>query len=786
VSVRPIVGTGVFELCVFNPYKRPEFVGYFDSAEAADKCIADNQNVDVYITPQELNPSLIQRGHNKLVRANERATDEQVTGYRYLLIDLDPLQRLGDKVVKRPPGVSSTDEEHEAAISLAKEIVRGICLKDENYLLIDSGNGAHIYIPVEPGVREPAIKSAVEGIKTLYETELVEVDPVVSNPSRLMRAPGSINNKGTAKRPCTYLHCPDVAMPVSYAFVAELKVETVQEPSRKAGEDLAEIVACKLGVRVRKPGPRYVLEECPFCHSTDKAAVVGRVGTNGGYYFKCHHKRCANKKWSDVKAVVGLATGRLEMVKKTLKEQGRAALEIPEVQAEIGKLKAVGDLPKLADTAREVGIEYKALVAAARKPFAIAQDLADAWIREYHIKSDKLTRTIYCYQDGVYVDAEDVVAGLIDERFRGLNTISFMSNVLEYVRRHSAYEFTDEWLAVNNGLLNPETLEIVGFTPEIVTRIRLNVIYDAAAQCPTWLKFLGECESNPTLLQEAAGYPLLPEYPYQKAIMLLGAGGQGKSVFLRVVCDILSAENVSSATLQTLIENRFATSDLYGRLANISGDIPDMALSNTGVFKALTGDDRIRAECKGQDAFEFMNRAKLIFSANQLPPTRDKSVGYMRRWVIIDFLRQMVEHPNPRLAAELLAAERSGIFNWMLAGAKRVSGQGFTYTSDPEDLARRYVERSEPVVEFLEDCCEENFDSTVSSGAVFAAYNQWAKAKKKKRMGSKEFVAAMRDQTAYSIEYHRLGTYNSQHERPMVFGGIQMRPMEHLVRIEAY
>lgn len=754
-SVLPIVGSGVFELCVFNKYKKPEYVSYYDDVEVADKYIADHQTYDIYLTPQILNPSLTQRAHNVMVKASERTTDDAVIGYRYLLIDLDPKQKLADgRIVKRPPGVSSSDEEHHAALSLAGSIITAIGLGNENYLIVDSGNGCHIYIPVEPGIQEPAIKAATVGIKTIYETDLVEVDETVTNPARLMRAPGSMNCKGGIKRPCTYLHCPEHIIPVSYEFIAGLKVEATPEPKPKDGADLAEKIANELGYLVKKPGPIYLLKECPFCHSTDRCAVVGRVGENGGYFFKCQHNRCKNKKWADLKAHVGLATGRLDTVRKIIKEQGKGALDDPEVQAEISKLKASGDLEKLKEAAEDVGIAYKQLKAAARKPFAIAQDMADRWISEHYIKTDRLTRKIYHYENGVYIEAEDFIAGLIDEKFRGINTTGFINNVLDYIRRHSLYEFKDEWLAVENGIINPATLDIVGFTPEIVTRIKLNATYDDKAQCPAWLKFLDECKSDPVLLQETGGYPLLPSYPWQKAIMLLGGGGQGKSVFLRVLAEIMNTANVSAASLQTLVDNRFGTNSLYGKLANIAGDIPDMALSNTAIFKGLTGDDRIRAEEKGKPAYEFWNRAKLLFSANQLPPTKDKSTGYMRRWILIDFNRPTVTNPNPRLAADLLA-EKSGILNWMLKGAKRLSEKGFTYTSDPEKMAERYIERSEPVTMFLRDCCAEDFDGFETSKKLYATYNAWARVNHKKRMGSREFLGAMKSQSIYSTEHRK-------------------------------
>lgn len=770
-SVMPIVGSGVFELCIFNPRKSPEYVGYYDDVAKADKYIADHLQWDIYLTPQILNPSLTQRGHNTMVKANERTKDTEVLGYKYLLIELDPRQNIDGVAVKRPRGVSAVDEEHQAAIALARHIVSQIGLEDENYILVDSGNGCHLYIPVESGIQEPAIKAAMEGIKTLYETDMVEVDTTAANPGRLMRAPGSINNKGAIKRPCTYLHCPEHIMPVDYKFIAGLKVEDIHEVQQKGNDvDLAEKIANQLGYITKKPGPIYLLKECPFCKNADKGAVVGRRGEAGGYFFKCHHNSCKNKKWGDLKEHVGLAIGRLDRVKKVLKEQGASALETPEVQAEISKLKALGELHKLQDICKEVGIEYKALKAAARKPFAIAQDMADVWINQYHIKTDKLSRDLYYYQDGIYVDAEDFIGGLIDEKFRGLNTTTFINNTLEYIRRHSLYEFTDEWLAVDNGLINPATLELIGFSPDRVTRIKLNVAYDPAAKCPAWDKFQEECKADTTVLQETAGYSLLPGYPHEKAVMLVGNGGQGKSVWMIVISSILGMGNVSHVALQSLFDNRFASASMYRKLANFAGDIGDMALTESDMFKRTTGNDPIRAEEKGKPAFDFLSRAKQVYSANAIPPTKDKSTGYFRRWIIIEFLREMVQNPNIHLAAELLA-EKPGIFNWMLEGAKRVNAQGFTYTKNPEEMAEKYTLLSEPVVAFLRDRCEEDYDEFVPSGELHREYTTWAKEHKKKPVSSKAFVNAMKNQTVYAIEY---GRNQAREDRPRGYTGIKL------------
>jgi putative DNA primase/helicase len=67
------------------------------------------------------------------------------------------------------------------------------------------------------------------------------------------------------------------------------------------------------------------------------------------------------------------------------------------------------------------------------------------------------------------------------------------------------------------------------------------------------------------------------------------------------------------------LENRLATAELYGNLAKIDADLSKEVLKNTVTLKKLTVGDYIPAEDKFLPAFKFVNHAKLLFSANEIP-----------------------------------------------------------------------------------------------------------------------------------------------------------------------
>ena len=119
---------------------------------------------------------------------------------------------------------------------------------------------------------------------------------------------------------------------------------------------------------------------------------------------------------------------------------------------------------------------------------------------------------------------------------------------------------------------------------------------------------------------------------------MTGDRNNGKSTFLDCVETILGEQNISALDLKEL-GDRFSTSMMFGKLANIGDDIGDDFLqgSQVAIFKKIVTGNRIKAEKKGQDPFEFNPYIKLLFSANDIPRMKDKTGAVLRRLTIIPF-----------------------------------------------------------------------------------------------------------------------------------------------------
>ena len=273
------------------------------------------------------------------------------------------------------------------------------------------------------------------------------------------------------------------------------------------------------------------------------------------------------------------------------------------------------------------------------------------------------------------------------------------------------------------------------------------VKYDTSKDCPAIKKFLDEvCPEEIDTLQEWFGYHLLKDYRYQKAFIFTGKGANGKSTLFDLLTAFLGHENVSSQSLYDLTSQRFSVVELHTRLANISPDVGTDELKRTGIFKALTGGDYVKAEKKGQDLFSFKNYAKLNFACNQLPTSPDESDAFFRRFMVFEFNRVFNEETaDPNIIEKLTTQdELSGLLNWALKGLDRLLERGhFLQTKTTEEMRQFYQELATPELAFRNHCLIENSEGMLSKDQMYNSYNNFCKMKGLVSISKQKFTAEL-------------------------------------------
>jgi len=213
----------------------------------------------------------------------------------------------------------------------------------------------------------------------------------------------------------------------------------------------------------------------------------------------------------------------------------------------------------------------------------------------------------------------------------------------------------------------------------------------------------------------------------QKSLFFIGEGANGKSVFLETLAAVL--DNVSHLELSELFD-RFKIAELEGKLANICTDVETSKVMDARFKKIVAGEPQ-SAERKFKNPFEFQPFAKILFSANEFIPTKDRTHGFYRRFDILRFnLIFKLDEQKPDLLQEL-KKEVPGIFNWSLEGLERLSQQKWIMTKSAymENCHNEFKRATNPLQLFIEEECVVEGNATVDSNELRSCYKQYCEDK---------------------------------------------------------
>ena len=347
---------------------------------------------------------------------------------------------------------------------------------------------------------------------------------------------------------------------------------------------------------------------------------------------------------------------------------------------------------------------------------------ADYIIENYNIKG--YGHLPYIYLNNVYTFNPDKINSLMIRIIPNLKR-NQIAEVFENIRLkcNDKSEYINPFMVnVKNGIIDLKNFEILDHDPNIFTVNQLNCSYDANAYDENIDKMLNNitCHNKNLriLIEDMLGYLLLGDCRFQKAFILLGQGSNGKSAFLKLIENWLGKNNISELSLAQLNE-KFKTAELVGKIANIGDDIDKSMLKDTSVFKKLVTGDGVTVERKNKDAFNFSNIAKMIFSANSLPPSSDKSNGFFRRITIIPF-NAVFDSKNPDYDPNIedkinTENARSYLLNLALGGFARLQkNKGFIIPEEVRSVINAYEIDNNNVLQWIESKAMEIEDKTTN------------------------------------------------------------------------
>lgn len=286
---------------------------------------------------------------------------------------------------------------------------------------------------------------------------------------------------------------------------------------------------------------------------------------------------------------------------------------------------------------------------------------------------------------------------------------------------------------------------------ETITKLA-PVMFDAAAECPTFLRFLDQVLPDLEVrrfVRRMAGYCLTGDTSEQCLFFLYGGGSNGKSTLLTVLRRMMG-EYAQQAAPNLLVDRKNEAhpteiARLFGARMVTSIEVDDGKRLAEGLVKQMTGGDPMVGRLMRENFFEWMPTHKLIIAANHQPEIRGTDYAIWRRIHLIPFTVQIpTEQRDPELP-EKLAQELPGILNWALAGCAEWQRGGLGVPAAVQAATDEYRAEQDTIGSFVEDRCVVDPQAWVSSSVLYSVYSAWCEVSGTFRLGPTKFGRELTD-----------------------------------------
>ncbi len=291
-------------------------------------------------------------------------TKNDVKRWKNLIIDLDP---------ERPKGTVSLQEELDAACTVADKIYEQVIIPFfKTGLIFLSGNGYHLWAPIDLEVNQKsisAVKDFLETIQDIYQTDRVKVDTCFQSPAQLTTLYGTVKKKslyrnvlpGTTvehrqsrviksalrNNEISLAELKEITKEIKNKFMEKENLVKVEKTQRQKNVEWFKQFASEYEIEVKSykeddNGVYANLEKCPFCENDDSTGHAVKMWDNGDYtnfYYICHHQnhcQVNQKRWwkEFYKHITGtdLITGEVAEVVQE-KEENSLIFSYNEIQA---------------------------------------------------------------------------------------------------------------------------------------------------------------------------------------------------------------------------------------------------------------------------------------------------------------------------------------------------------------------------------------------------------------------------------------------------------------------
>ena len=421
------------------------------------------------------------------------------------------------------------------------------------------------------------------------------------------------------------------------------------------------------------------------------------------------------------------------------------------------------------------------------KGFTDPLDLAKQFVEHIPIFYDengiwwKWSLTDKCYEMVDDIDMLNMIADNSNANVIGSKMRVEILNALKQVGRAlNPKKPPVDWIQLKDVVIDIETGKKFEATPEYFFTHPLPRVLGKSKETPTIDRLFKEWvgEKYVKTLYQILAYCCIPDYPIHRIFCFIGAGCNGKSQFLKLLRKFIGEYNCTSTELDTLLNSRFEKIRLYKKLVCQMGETNFNEMSQTSLLKKLSGGDLIGFEFKNKDLFDAENYAKILIATNTLPSTTDKTIGFYRRWLIIDFPNRFCENGGD-IIDRIPQSEYNNLARKCLRLIKGlIQNYQFHKEGTIEERAEMYEERSNPLEKFWKENIIESFEDHIFKFEFKKEFNAWCRTHGFRKLSDREIKHKMDEKNVETVRRDYFGNSEGETKRYMSWSGIKWKETE--------
>jgi phage/plasmid-associated DNA primase len=367
---------------------------------------------------------------------------------------------------------------------------------------------------------------------------------------------------------------------------------------------------------------------------------------------------------------------------------------------------------------------------------------------------------LWRYQDDLWIEVDGKgrfhLNRVIETCIRALpdnitSTLKLVAEVRGWLMRNPDIGQDDiKWddhgkIAITGGLIDIKTLAFEPAKPSHHVTARINCVFDEKAQCPIWLEMLdgtfadrNEVERVATIatIQEILGCALIEDKSkaLSRALIFHGISNTGKTDLIKTISGLLTSNPI--ATPIGTLDGTHGLMEFCRKAPWVLHEAFKSGVWHfSDIVKSILSGDPVQINVKNGALTTQRIRQAIFWGTNYPPQFKEATRAIVNRMIVLTcsvvfdpkvpvgvaLAARAAGHAEP--SDLILATEKPGLLNWALAGLRRALDRGsFQTTADMDATLETIRTDGNVVASFLDDCVEYSARYRLSTTDFCAAF----------------------------------------------------------------